>query len=103
MADQKTGVFIRFRAPPGGGDALAAHLVKAAGEAELEPGTLLWIVHRTPDTADTIWVYEAYASDAARAAHEASAAYQAAREHTRSLLGGPPEVFPVLPIAGKGL
>lgn len=103
MAQQQTGVMIRFQAQSGRGDELAAHLSQTVRLAEREPGTSHWIVHRTPDGADTVWVYEVYADDEARAAHEASPAYHAARDVTRALLAGPPDVFPVIPVAGKGL
>lgn len=103
MAHAPVGVLIRFHARQGEGDRLTDHLVEAAGLAGEEPGTTHWIVHRVPDEPDSVWVYEIYADAAAREAHESSAAYHAARDHTRSLLAGPPDVFPVSPIGGKGL
>ena len=103
MATNRTGVMIKFNAQPGRGDALADHLAQSADLAQDEPGTELWIVHRSPTDPDTVWVYEVYASDAARAAHEATDAYQKAREGTGALLGGPPEVIPLIPVGGKGL
>jgi len=103
MANEQTGVMIRFQAQPGRGDDLATHLTQTVALAEREPGTSHWIVHRAPEAADTVWVYELYADEAARAVHEASPEYHAARDATHALLAGPPDVFPVVPIAGKGL
>lgn len=103
MANARTGVMIKFIAQPGRGDALAAHLIESADLAQAEPGTELWIVHRSPDDPNVVWVYEVYSDDDARVAHEASAEYQRAREGTRAMLGGPPDVLPLLPLSGKGL
>ena len=102
MAENATGVMIRFNAQAGKGDALARHLLQTAKIAETETATSLWLVHRDPRDADAVWLYEAYASDEGRRVHEAGAEYARARAETESMLAGPPEVFPLVPVGGKG-
>ncbi len=101
-APGKPCILIRFRAAPGKGQALADHLSATATHFAQEAGTELWLVHRSLTAVDEVWVYELYVDQAGKAAHEASPAYAAARAVTGSLLGGPPEVFPLLPVGGKG-
>jgi uncharacterized glyoxalase superfamily protein PhnB/quinol monooxygenase YgiN len=93
---------IRFNARVGNGDALALHLMQTAKIAETEADTNLWLVHRDPKNADAVWLYEAYSSDEGRRRHEAGADYARARAHTETFLAGPPEVFPLVPVGGKG-
>jgi (4S)-4-hydroxy-5-phosphonooxypentane-2,3-dione isomerase len=47
-------------------------------QAEREPGTLLYAVHRSKDDPHVFWTTEVYADDAAFAAHRASEAHAAA-------------------------
>ena len=102
MSTAKPCVLIRFRAAPGKGPDLAQHLTATAGRFTSETGTDLWLVHQSLTAPDEIWVYELYRDQAGKAAHEASPAYAAARAITGSLLGGAPEVHPLLPLGGKG-
>lgn len=103
MAKQRIGVMIKFTAQPGEGDALADHLRATSSITLDEPGVALWIVHRSPADPNAVWLYEVYESEAAKASHEASPAYADARAKTGALLGGPPEIFPLVAISGKGL
>lgn len=47
-------------------------------QAEKEPGTLLYAVHRSKDDPHVFWTTEIYADDAAFAAHSASEVHAAA-------------------------
>ena len=47
-------------------------------QAEKEPGTLLYAVHRSNDDPHVFWTTEVYADEAAFAAHSASEAHAAA-------------------------
>jgi (4S)-4-hydroxy-5-phosphonooxypentane-2,3-dione isomerase len=47
-------------------------------QAEKEPGTLLYAVHRGKDDPHVFWTTEVYADDDAFAAHRASAVHAAA-------------------------
>jgi len=46
-----------------------------------EPGTLRFDVHEVPDEIDALYVYEAYASDEAFAAHREGAPFKKSVEH----------------------
>jgi quinol monooxygenase YgiN len=98
-----TGVMLKFTAQTGKRDALVAHLIDTARLAKAEEGTLLWTVHLSPIDPNAVYLYEAYASDAAKQLHESSDEYATARAGTNALVAGPPEVFPLLPVGGKGL
>ena len=100
---EKVGVVIRFKAQPGRAGELSRHLLASAPAGADESGTLVWTVHSSAAEPDEVWVYEVYADRAAQEAHEATPAYSAAREKTGDFLAGPPEVFPLLPLGGKGL
>ena len=102
MADSQTGVMIRFGANAGQGEALAQHLLETAAITHGEAGTLLWLVYRDPYDADIVWLHEAYASSEAQQVHEAGASYAIARATTGTMLAGPPDVFPLAPLGGKG-
>lgn len=47
-------------------------------QAEKEPGTLLYAVHRSKDDPHAFWTTEVYTDDAAFAAHSASEVHAAA-------------------------
>ena len=47
-------------------------------QAEKEPGTLLYAVHRSKDDPQVFWTTEVYADDGAFAAHSASEVHAAA-------------------------
>jgi (4S)-4-hydroxy-5-phosphonooxypentane-2,3-dione isomerase len=47
-------------------------------QAETEPGTLLYAVHRSKDDPHVFWTTEVYADDGAFAAHRASEVHAAA-------------------------
>lgn len=87
------GVMIKMRAQTGKRDALAAHVTETMQLAMREPGTLSWTVHLSPVEADVVWLYEVYADEEARRAHETSAGYTTAKAQTGALLAGPPEVY----------
>jgi quinol monooxygenase YgiN len=95
----KPGVFIKFTAQPGKRDALAEHL-SAIGKATA-PATEAFSVHISPVDANAVFVYERYADADAKEAHEATAAYAAARAKTGEMLAGAPEVFPLIAVGGK--
>jgi len=71
----------------------------ALGEARTD----VWLVNASPTEPEVVWVYEAYADEAAKRVHESGEAYVRARARTGELLARPPEAIPLTPIAGKGL
>jgi quinol monooxygenase YgiN len=101
--NQRTGVVITFKAKPGQRNALAQHLLEAARSYAPEQGTDLFLISESPVDPDAVIVYESYASDAAKIAHETASGYGEIRAKTGIFLAGPPQVTPISPLGGKGL
>ncbi|GAC1518470.1 MAG: putative quinol monooxygenase [Chloroflexota bacterium] len=59
------GKQVRFTAPQGKGDALAEHLMAAGEDLKAEAGCVLFLISRTPDTPDVVWLTEVWVSEAA--------------------------------------
>ena len=57
-----------------------AAFARLIGQAEKEPGTLLYAVHRSVDDPHVFWTTEVYADDDAFAAHSTSGVQAAASE-----------------------
>jgi (4S)-4-hydroxy-5-phosphonooxypentane-2,3-dione isomerase len=68
----------RFKAKQGKAEELIAAFRPVFEQVEREPGTLLYVLHRSTDDPDLFWVSELYADDDAFAAHRGSAAMAAA-------------------------
>ena len=81
--------FASFIAKPGLGGKVVAALEDASLAAAEEPGTLVYAIHVAPDDADTVWMYELYASAEAQAAHSGSAATTRLRAAVADLLEEP--------------
>ena len=97
------GLVGSFKAQPGQGDALAALLVRAADALATNPDCELYVVSRSPDDPDAVWVTEVWTSSAA---HQASLEEQRVRElitQARPLIAGLGERFELSPVGGKGL
>ncbi len=97
------GLVGSFRAQPGQGEALAALLVQAAQALEGNGDCELYVVSRSPDDADAVWVTEVWTSPEA---HRASLEDERVRElirQARPLIAGLGERFELSPLGGKGL
>ena len=97
------GLVGSFRAQPGQGDAVAELLLQAAEALGANPDCELYVVSRSPDDADSIWVTEVWTS---ADAHRASLEDPRVREliaQARPLIAGLGERFELAPAGGKGL
>ena len=97
------GLHVRFEAQAGQGDALAAILLEAAAGVQALEACRLYLVSRSPEDADTVWVTEAWTD---RAAHDASLEDPGAGEligRAMPLLAGRPDATELAPAGGKGL
>jgi quinol monooxygenase YgiN len=74
----KVAVVARVKAKQGRAEDLIAAFRPVLSQAEKEPGTLLYVLHRAKDDPDLFWVCELYADDDAFAAHSGSDAMAAA-------------------------
>jgi quinol monooxygenase YgiN len=103
MAGPLYGMHGRIVAQPGHGDELAAILLEAAAGLEANPGCLLYLVSRSADDPDSIWVTEAWSD---RAAHSASIEDEAARAliaRARPIIASFADRAELRPEGGKGL
>ena len=71
-------IVARVTVRDGKADAYVAALAALLEQAEKEPGTLLYAVHRSTDDPNVFWTTEVYADEAAFAAHGASDVHAAA-------------------------
>ena len=97
------GLVGSFRAQPGQGDVLADLLVRAAQALEANGDCELYVVSRSPDDADAVWVTEVWTSPEA---HRASLEDETVRElirQARPLIAGLGDRFELSPLGGKGL
>ena len=82
----KVAMLARFKAKEGKADELVAAFRPLFEQAEKEPGTLLYVLHRSKDDPSLFWVAELYADDDAFAAHSASKVMAAAAPKLGELL-----------------
>ena len=71
-------IIARVTVQGGKADEYVAAFAPLLEQAEKEPGTLLYAVHRSKDDPYVFWTTEVYADDDAFAAHSASEAHAAA-------------------------
>lgn len=71
-------IVARVTVKDGRADDYIAAFAPLLEQAEREPGTLLYAVHRSKDDPHVFWTTEVYADDAAFAAHSASEVHTAA-------------------------
>ena len=71
-------IVARVTVREGKADEYVAAFVPLLEQAEKEPGTLLYAVHRSKDDPNVFWTTEVYADEDAFAAHTASEVHAAA-------------------------
>ena len=71
-------IVARVTVKEGKADEYVAAFAPLLEQAEKEPGTLVYAVHRSRDNPHLFWTTEVYADDAAFAAHSASEVHAAA-------------------------
>lgn len=98
----KVSLLARVKAKEGKADELIAAFRPLLGQAEKEPGTLLYALNRSKDDPHLFWVYELYADGDALAAHSGSDAMAAAAP-ARGELIAEVELIVGEPVSGHGL
>jgi quinol monooxygenase YgiN len=94
-------LFGKLQAHPGQGDALAGLLLGSGGASM--PGCLLYVINRSPEDPDALYVYEAWES---KEAHGASLELEAVRttiQLAMPLIAGFSDRVELLPVGGQGL
>ena len=102
MSD-KVAVIATLKAAEGKGDELEVAFMAALPDVEAETGTECYIVHRSPDDADTITVYEIYTDQAAADAHMTGDALKNLGRSLKGLLAGAPTMTTFTVKGGKGV
>jgi autoinducer 2-degrading protein len=74
----RVAIVARVTVKEGRADEYVAAFAPLLEQAEKEPGTLLYAVHRSKDDPHVFWTTEVYADDDAFAAHGASEVHAAA-------------------------
>ncbi|MCW0212687.1 MAG: antibiotic biosynthesis monooxygenase [Pseudonocardia sp.] len=99
----RVGRYVRMVAVPGSGDELAENLLKVAEGMRGAPGCELYIVNRTPDEEDAVWVTEVWADEASSEDALNRDLGEAGLGSVLPLLAGPPEFIELAPVGGPGL
>ena len=97
------GLVGSFQAQLGQGDRLAEILLRAADALGTDPNCELYVISRSPDDADAVWVTEVWASRDAHAASLDDEATRALISEARPLIAGMGERIELDPVGGKGL
>jgi len=98
----KVALFSRVRAKEGKAKELIAAFQPVFELVEKEPGTLVYVLHRSKDDPDLFWVSELYTDDDAFAAHSGSDAMAAATPTLGELIAES-EVMIGEPVSAKGI
>jgi quinol monooxygenase YgiN len=97
------GLHVRFRPQPAMADELERILLQAAAGAGDAPECRLYVVGRSPEDSELVWVLEVWSS---REAHDAGLNdpnARALRQRAMLLLAGRPQTSELRPSGGKGL
>jgi quinol monooxygenase YgiN len=99
----KIAIIAKLPAAEGKRDELAEAFQAAITNAEGEPGTERYILHKDLGDANVLWVYEMYTDNDALTVHSSSDAFKALGGALGPLMGGRPELILMEPVSGKGL
>ena len=97
------GLHGKMVAKPGMGDALAEILLRAAEALQDDPGCELYVVHRSADEPDSVWVSEVWVDKEAHRASLDVSATLAMIEEAMPLIADIPGGTETVPVGGKGL
>jgi quinol monooxygenase YgiN len=100
---RRVGRYVRMVAQQGRGDELATTLLRVAEGLRDAPGCELYLVNLSADEADTVWVTEVWASEAASDDALSRDLGEVGIGDVIALLAGPPELVDLTPLGGAGL
>jgi quinol monooxygenase YgiN len=90
-------------AQEGRGGALADTLLRVADGMRDAPGCELYLINVSADEADTVWVTEVWADEAASDQALSGDLGEVGIGDVLELLAGPPELVDLTPLGGAGL
>jgi quinol monooxygenase YgiN len=97
------GLFGKISAQPGKGDELAALLLEAAEGLGANDDCELYVVHRSAEEPDAVWVSEVWTSEEAHRASLDDEAVKAAIARGRPLIAGVSDQVRTEVAGGKGI
>jgi quinol monooxygenase YgiN len=100
------GRYVKITANPGQGDELAEAMLKVADSLRSTPGCKLYLINRSPDEPDLVWVTELWLDqESLDASLEGlrSEAGKAQMAQVMALVGGGFERIDLVPLGGVGL
>lgn len=92
-----------FEAQPGKGQLLASLLLEAADALGDNPDCLLYLISRSPDASDSVWVFEVWMDKDAHAASLQDDRVIEVIGRARPLIAGTSAAEELIPVGGKGL
>ena len=95
------GRFGSFEALPGKGQLLASMLLEAADVLGENPDCELYLVSRSAEQPDTVWVYEAWTSKDAHAGSLQDVRVTELIGRARPLIAGMSDATEFIPVGGK--
>jgi quinol monooxygenase YgiN len=107
MTDQqeseRIGRYVRMVALPGQGAALADSLLRVAANMGRSPACEMYVVNRSVDEPDVVWITEIWRDEAGADAALGGELGEVGIGDVMALLAGPPDLIEVLPLGGAGL
>jgi quinol monooxygenase YgiN len=100
---ERIGRYVRMVAQPGQGSELAAVMLRVADSLRATAGCELYVVNRSADEDDTIWITEVWADKAVSDEALSSDLGEVGISQVLALLAGPPELVELVPVGGPGL
>ena len=100
---RRFGLAGSFRSQPGQADALAGLLLEAARVLDANATCEMYVVSRSAEDPDAVWVTEVWASQEAHRASLQDDRIQEIIARARPLIAGLGERFELSPLGGKGL
>jgi quinol monooxygenase YgiN len=97
--------YVKMTAQPGQGEALAAAMLRVADSLTDTPGCDLYLVNRSADAPDEVWVTELWRSQDAVDTSLRELQTEAGRvqlDEVMGLLAGPPQRTDLTPLGGVG-
>jgi quinol monooxygenase YgiN len=100
---ERIGRYVRMEALPGRGRALADTLLRIAENMARSPACEMYVVNRSADEADVVWITEMWSDEAASIAALGGELGQIGIEDIMDLLAAPPDLIELFPLGGTGM
>jgi quinol monooxygenase YgiN len=103
MSEKGVGTLVTLKARPGLGDELLAYLARETRYVSAEEHTPIFLISRSSEDPDTIYLFEAYRNATAQEAHRANPDTARVKAGLPPMLAEPPRIARLHDTIGKGL